>query len=103
MGEQIGFCPETMVLHRPGCVCNCSHCCLPFQENKTTISSASIFNIFEMLFYICFCGARGECGKEWEAVEKGAKGNLTWGEWVGDQRMTMVAERVEDQRPALWE
>lgn len=56
-----------------------------------------------MLFYICFCGARGECGKEWEAVEKGAKGNLTWGEWVGDQRMTMVAERVEDQRPALWE
>lgn len=60
-----------------------------------------------MLFYICFCGARGECGKEWEAAERGAergaKRNLTWGEWVGDQRMTMVAERVEDQRPALWE
>lgn len=104
MGEQIGFCPETMVQRRPICVCDCWTCCLPFQENKTAISSASIFNIFEMLFYICFVSQERSVGRSGRAAEKGAKRNLTLGRVGGRSKDEMVAERVEENRsPALWE
>lgn len=38
-----------------------------------------------MLFLHLFCGVREKRGKEWNTAGKGAKRNLTWGEWVGDQ------------------
>lgn len=37
------------------------------------------------------------------AAEKGAKRNLTWEEWVGDQRLAVAALVGEDQDPAVWE
>lgn len=104
MGVQIGFCPETMAQSRPGCVCHCCPCCLPFQENKTTISSASIFNIFEMLFYICFVSQERSVGRSGRAAEERAKRNLALGRVGGRSKRGMVAERVEETRsPALWE
>lgn len=41
------------------------------------ISSASIFNIFEMLFYICFVAQEKRVGRSGRAAEEGAKRNLT--------------------------
>lgn len=37
------------------------------------------------------------------AAEKGAKRNLTWGEWVVDQRLVVAVMVGEDQGPAVWE
>lgn len=37
------------------------------------------------------------------AAEKGAKRNLTWGEWVGDQRLEVAALVGEDGGWEMWE
>lgn len=57
-----------------------------------------------MLFLHLFCGVREKRGKEWGmAAEKGAKRNLTWGEWVGDQRLAVAALVGEDGAWEMWE
>lgn len=91
MGELIRFCTQTIAQSWRGCVYYCYRL-LPFQENKTTISSALIFNIFEMLLYICFVAEGKSGGRSGKVAEKEAKTNLIWGEWVGDQRVVMLAE-----------
>ena len=68
---------------------------IPRKQN--TISSALIFNIFEMLPLHLFHGVREKQRREWEG--KGAKRNWTWGEWVGDQRAAVAELGGEDQGP----
>ena len=59
-----------------GCISGCCYCLLTSQENKTMISSALIFNIFEMLFLHLFLGIRENQGREWEHRRKRSQRKL---------------------------
>lgn len=120
MAEEIGFCSQTIARQWRGFIYYCCYCLLISQENKNTISSAFIFNIFEMLFLQLFCGVREKRGKEWEWLQRkepretwlGESGweikGWRWQPWWGRTRTQQCGNRAhccngdkEEARTAL--
>lgn len=98
MGEQPGFCPQTITVSAIVVTAR-----LHSKKTKTGFHQHPSLIFLKCYFTFVLWRKRKAGEGVGRQVEKGAKRNLTWEEWVGDQRV-LVAEPVgESQGSALWE